>query len=413
MKKTLLFVAAFLFVFAATFYTVREASALPAFARQTGMACNACHFQHFPTLNAFGRMFKSGGYTQAGGESLVEGDHLSIPATLNMSLIAKIRYQKRNGDDQTGDAGELNKGQLQFPDEAALLIGGRGGDHLGFLLELSLANGDAGDRFTNFKAPIVFEAFDTKLNAIPFTTTNLGPSYGFELLATGAVRNSRALEHRTETSAQQYIGTSRAATGIAFVASHAMGFVNYTLWTPTHANTSSTGPYLNYVRGAVTPTVAGWDLGAGFQVWSGTSKSGPGAAPTREKAEAWAIDAQAQGTVGDLPLGVYASYANASKSSATDVANLFNTNTANAKTAWSISAELGVIPHKLTAAAAYRAGRNGSATLQHENATTLGLVYEAMQNFEVQLNHSWYTGDAKPSPADGNMLTTLMLFAAF
>lgn len=409
MKKTLLFVAAFLFVFAATFYTAREASALPAFARQTGMACNACHFQHFPTLNAFGRMFKSGGYTQAGGESLVEGDHLSIPATLNMSLIAKMRYQKRNGDDQTS---ELNKGQVQFPDEAALLVGGRGGEHLGFLLELSLTDADSANRFTSFKAPIIFEAFDTKLGAVPFTTDTAGPSYSFELLNTGAQRMQRPLEHRTETSAQQYIGTGMAATGVAFIASHPMGFVNYTIWSPVHG-TNSTGPYLNYVRAAVTPTVAGWDLGAGFQVWSGTSKRGTGAAPTREKAEAWAIDAQAQGTIGDLPLGVYASYANASKSSATDVANLFNTNTANDKTAWAVSAELGVIPHKLTAAAAFRAGRNGSATLQHENATTLGLVYEAMQNFEVQLNHSWYTGDGKPSPASGNMLTTLMLFAAF
>jgi len=412
MKKFLLFAVAFVFVFMATLYTARDASAIPAFARQTGMACNACHFQHFPTLNAFGRMFKSGGYTLAGGQNLVEGDHLSIPSSLNMSLIAKVRYQKRNGDSQTGDAGELNKGQLQFPDEAALLVGGRGGDHLGFLLELSLADADASNRFTNFKAPIVFEAMDTKLNAIPFSTTNLGPSYGFELLTTGALRNSRPLEHRTETSAQQYIGTSTAATGITFAASHAMGFVNYTMWAPTHG-TNATGPYLNYLRAAVTPTLAGWDLGAGFQIWSGTSKTGAGDAPTRQKAEAWALDAQAQGVVVDHPVGIYASYANASKSSVSDVSNLFNSNTANDKTAWSIMAEVGVIPHKLTAAAAYRAGRNGSATLQHENATTVGFVYEAVQNFEVQLNHSWYTGDAKPSPASGNMLTTLMLFAAF
>ena len=41
-----------------------EASALPVFARQTGAACSACHFQHFPLLNAFGRSFKSSGYTQ-------------------------------------------------------------------------------------------------------------------------------------------------------------------------------------------------------------------------------------------------------------------------------------------------------------------------------------------------------------
>lgn len=407
MKKGLLFAVGLLFFFTLAFYAPREASAVPAFARQTGMACNACHFQHFPTLNAFGRMFKSGGYTQAGGQNLVEGDLLSIPSTLNMSLITKVRYQKRNGDSQTS---EVNKGQVQFPDEAALLIGGRGGEHLGLLLEVSLVDGDS--RFTNFKAPIVFEVKETKLSAIPFTTKGLGASYGFELLATGALRNSRPMEHRTETSAQQYLGTDTDATGIALVASNPIGFVNYTAWSNTHGS-NATGPYLNYFRAAATPTVAGWDLGAGVQVWNGTSKRGTGAAPVREKADAWAVDAQAQGSAGEFPLGVYASYASAAKTSATGVANIFNSNTAHAKSAWALAGELGVIPNRLSVTAGYRAGRNGSASFQHENATTVGLAYVAIQNLELQLNHSWYTGDAKPSPASGNMLTTLMLFAAF
>lgn len=412
MRKRMFFAAALLFLLAFALYVPQEASAVPAFARQTGMACNACHFQHFPTLNAFGRVFKSGGYTQAGGQNLVEGDLLSVPSTLNMSLIAKLRFQKRNGDAQSGDAGDLNKGQLQFPDEAALLIGGRGGEHLGFLLELSLADADAGNRFTNFKAPIVFDVSETKLSAIPFSSTNLGPAYGFELLATGALRNSRPLEHRTETSAQQYIGTATAATGIAFVASNPIGFFDYSAWAPTHG-TNAAGPYLNYFRGAVTPTVAGWDLGAGFQVWKGTSRSGAGPTATLNKANAWAVDAQAQGVVGEMPLGVYASYARAAKAPGSGVTNIYNSSTTNAKSAWAVMAELGVLPHRVTVAAGYRAGKNGNATLQNDNATTVGVVYEALQNLELQLNHSWYTGDGKPAPADGNMLTTLMLFAAF
>ena len=130
--------AAGLFVLALSFFTPRDASAIPAFSRQTGMACNSCHFQHFPILNAFGRSFKAGGYTMTGSQSMVEGDFLSIPVNLNASFVTKIRYQKRNGDSETGSAGELNKGSLQFPDEAALLVGGRAGKHVGFLLEASL-----------------------------------------------------------------------------------------------------------------------------------------------------------------------------------------------------------------------------------------------------------------------------------
>jgi hypothetical protein len=37
------------------------AQALPSFARQTGMRCNACH-TIFPELTPFGRIFKLGGY---------------------------------------------------------------------------------------------------------------------------------------------------------------------------------------------------------------------------------------------------------------------------------------------------------------------------------------------------------------
>lgn len=43
-------------------------SAVPAFARQTDMACNSCHFQSFPALNSFGRVFRAGGYTLPGSQ---------------------------------------------------------------------------------------------------------------------------------------------------------------------------------------------------------------------------------------------------------------------------------------------------------------------------------------------------------
>lgn len=48
------------------------AQALPSFARQTGMACNACHTQSFgPNLNSYGRAFKLNGYTWGGNDSLL------------------------------------------------------------------------------------------------------------------------------------------------------------------------------------------------------------------------------------------------------------------------------------------------------------------------------------------------------
>jgi hypothetical protein len=43
------------------------ASAVPSFARQTGLPCNACH-TNFPELTAFGRQFKLNGYVMSSGD---------------------------------------------------------------------------------------------------------------------------------------------------------------------------------------------------------------------------------------------------------------------------------------------------------------------------------------------------------
>lgn len=43
---------------------VNTALAIPSFARQTGLKCNACHTV-FPELTPFGRLFKLGGYVMS------------------------------------------------------------------------------------------------------------------------------------------------------------------------------------------------------------------------------------------------------------------------------------------------------------------------------------------------------------
>jgi len=417
MKKTnvLLAFAAF-FIFSVSLWVVPEANAVPAFARQTGLACSTCHFQHFPALNAFGRAFKAGGYTQIGGQGKIEGEDLSIPDTLNASLVTKIRYQKTNGKNTTAAPANAesgtNKGDLQFPDEAALLIGGRAGEHVGFLLEASLKDATS---FTSYKMPIVYDVGPVKLSVIPFTTDGLGASYGFELLNTGAVRHQRVLENAsgTVTSAQQYIGTATAAEGFAFVAYNEMGYINYTLWGPSHDANIAVGPLSNYFRVAATPNLGGWDMGIGAQLWSGTTDVGNN---TKYPTHAYAVDAQAQGNVG-LPLGVYLSYGNAKKTKAGDTANLFNSN-AKDKKAVAVLAELGVLPGKATIAAGYRSGDTGEAANNKQNAITLGASYLLAQNVQVQLNYSMYSGSyydlaANNEDGNGDRLATLMVFAAF
>lgn len=406
------FLTAALLLFAVSFSMPQESSAVPAFSRQTGLSCTGCHFMSFPELNNAGRDFKAAGFTRVGGQSLIEGDFLSIPVSLNASLVTNIRYQKRNGDADEGEAGALNKGELQFPDEAALFLGGRAGNHAGFILELSLLNGDS--RFTSFKVPFVFNTSMASVNIIPFTTDNHGAAYGFELLNTGAVVNQRPIEHIAEVSAQQYINTGSEATGIAFAAANKYGFANYTIYAPVHG-TNAAGPYLHYARVAVTPVVGVVDIGVGAQVWAGKSKTITSDDIIREKGDAWAVDAQVQSQAGALPIGLYASYALAKKSNE-GLVNIYNPSANKDRSAWAVLAKVGVIPNRLFVSAGYRAGRNGdpgNTGMETDNATTVALTYNALQNIVVQLNNSWYNGDGKPSAQDGNMLTTLLLTAAF
>lgn len=417
--RTKLFVAvAALFLFALSLYVPREASAIPGFARQTGMACNSCHFQHFPTLNAFGRAFKAGGYTMAGGQSLIEGDFLSLPSALNASISTKIRFQKTNGADDSAEP--TNKGELQFPDEAALLIGGRVGENIGFLLETMLTGVENQENFASFKMPFTYTIGEgTKVAAIPFTTDSQGAAYGYELFSTGALRMIRPGEHRQETSAQQFLGTGTAATGIAFVVQRELYYANYTAWAPNMSGSNAAGPYLHYARLAFTPTYAGWALGAGVQWWGGTGKSAP---DEYVKADAWAIDAQAQGNVGSLPVGVYLSYGNAAKTDAGETANIFNASGTDDNSAFSTLVEVGVIPGRLTVNAGFLAGdTSGSVAGMNDNTTTagsqtavtLGANYQLAQNVQLVWNSSFYGGDSFDANARGDQLHTAMIFAAF
>jgi hypothetical protein len=399
----------------ATALVSAPSQATPAFARQAGKACNTCHFQHYPALNSYGQEFKAGGFVDMGKQGTLKGKELSLPEVLNASLFFKFRYQDTNGSDAPGDP-TLASGDWQVPDEFALLFGGRVTENIGFMLEGQLADPDA-PFVAGFKMPVMFKAGSLKYGVVPYTTDALGAAYGFELLNTGAVRNVRINEHRNETSAQQYIGTATAALGAALVAWDPKFFVNLSRWTPNHAGEAS-GTKLSstYLRAAYTPNMGDWDLGAGFQSWSGTSKDATGGAMADTKA--WAIDFQAQGAVENMPLGVYLTHANAAgTSSGAAVANLFNANPNNKK-ATVILAELGFMPNKATVQLGYRWADTGASTNSTDNAFTIGATYQIAQNAQLQMQHSTrskkgnvgrYAGSLLP----GDAQTTFMLSAGF
>ncbi len=406
-----------------TIIFLKPAQAVPAFARQMGTTCAACHFQNFPALNSFGRMFRSNGYTMQGAQSMIQGDGLSLPSTLNTALITKIRYQNKKSSD---------RGEIQWPDEAGILIGGRAAERVGFLIELGQGplpvdvntgknaitgdtNGDGikdpgedwvikGNTEGAFLSSKVHFMVGDNFAIIPFSTDGLGVGYGYEMLNTGIQRSQRPIENRKGYSAAQTLGTSSGgATGVAFVYKTPELFVNYSHWSPTWGNVNADifGGLAHYLRAGYMPNIEGWDTGFGINAMSGSVKSGADDPASETFVDSWGIDAQAQGFVGDMTLGIYASYAVAQKGT-TDEPNFYNPSTTDDTSSFGLLTKLG-ISSKISAYLAYAAlDAEGSSN----SSNTVGVQYTPSQNIKLEA----FTVSEFNSKDDYSML---MLFAGF
>ena len=414
------------------------ANAVPAFARQTDVPCAGCHFQNFPALNTFGRHFRANGYTLMGSQKKIEGDGISLPATLNASIITKLRYQMK------GDV-DGSRGEIQWPDEAALLVGGRLSEHAGFLMELGMGPQEAevgvdtgdgsltctdstdattctantgtgeggGDVTGNFlSTKIHFNATDS-IAVIPYSTDGLGVGYGFELLNTGVQRSQRPIENRKGFSAGQMLGTaSGEATGIAVVYHTDDLFVNYSHWAPTWGNVNANivGGLAHYIRVAYMPQIGGWDTGFGISSMSGTVKAGATDPAAEINVDSFGLDAQAQGQVGDMPLGIYASYGVAPKGTAAEP-NHYNSSTTEDETALGFVAKLGVVPGKTQVFFGYGSHDDNAVSVAD---MTIGVQQMIDQNIKIELYN--VSSDAEDSSGADNKskdYTMLMLFAGF
>jgi hypothetical protein len=419
-----------------------EASALPVFARQTGMACSACHFQHFPLLNGFGRAFKAAGFTMMGAQGKIEGDKLSIPDTLNMAVLTSFGYEKTNQfADATGVTKNVGNGVIFVPGvagEASLFFGGRVSDNAGFLSELGL--GGAAAALGSAKLPVLYEVADgVRLGVVPFATDAQGASYGLETLNTGAnavhqISNTPGFNgaHANAISAQQYIGTAGLADGAAFVGTSDMGFFNVTKFNQTGIAAGTFGSLgSTYLRLAGTFDLAGWDSALGVQSWSGQSLTATVAPAVAVLAETKgsAIDGQMQGAFGDMPTGFYFSYARAPASQGAITPGLIM-NTYNAGTltrsSFNIDAEIGVVPEVVTVGAAIRRAKSGVADAVTganltDNAIYLTATYKIQQNMLARLSYTtnsgsyWVSNATHTGTTDviGSKTTTINVYTLF
>ncbi len=414
------------------------ASAVPAFARQMNTGCDSCHFQHFPLLNSFGRVFKAGGFTLT-ARKVIENDHISFPENLNTALITNIRYQASNGTKPT-DGRNSNNGELIIPGETSLFLGGRVNTNMGALIEgdvggAGTSNGSA--FLASIKLPFMYDVGKgINLGIVPFSA-GLGPAYAFEVMNTGAVGNHLInLVLPTAVSAQQYIqvgpatnGYGGGSEGVGLVAVGSDFFMTLAKWSPDHlpidSQGSSVAPNSDYARVAYLPQVRGWDLGIGLQYFGGSTSLADGTTSpilTSMRTESYAVDAQAQGLVGSMPLGIYLSYAGASSSKAGQVTNLYNQNPHEAH-AMSLAVELGAFNKGLgTIQLAYRTADDGADTYNKDDAITAGVTYLITYNVQLGLFETWYSGSAHDvnNPAQfidasgtGKSLTSFNLAAGF
>jgi hypothetical protein len=133
---------------AAVLEAAPPALAVPSFARQTGMACEACHTV-FPELTHFGRVFKANGYTlsnlkQVRDVSPKKEELLELSQFPPLSIMAQISYtQMKTGVPDLASAGApgvAQNGTAGFPQQLSLFYAGKIAPHFGGYIQLTYAN---------------------------------------------------------------------------------------------------------------------------------------------------------------------------------------------------------------------------------------------------------------------------------
>lgn len=120
----------------ATGLWVNQAEAVPSFARQTGMACAACHTV-FPELNSFGRTFKLNGYTLT-GITQVEAKNSKAASGLKFNQIPPLSamLQVTAVNDKKSDP----RTKVSLPDQLSFFFAGEISPHMGSFIQMTMGS---------------------------------------------------------------------------------------------------------------------------------------------------------------------------------------------------------------------------------------------------------------------------------
>lgn len=121
------------------------AQAVPSFARQTSMACEACHTV-YPELNHFGRLFKANGYTldnlkPVRGITATKDEMLALTGLPPISVMVQVSetWLNKAVPDGTG-LGIAQNGTVAFPQQISLFYAGKIAPRVGAFIQMTYGN---------------------------------------------------------------------------------------------------------------------------------------------------------------------------------------------------------------------------------------------------------------------------------
>jgi hypothetical protein len=117
-------------------FRATQIDAVPSYARQTGLACSACHTTP-PELTPLGRQFKLNGYTMTGIKTIAsKAGHEKAPLSLLSELPLSAQLTVSNTNTQRPESGTQN-GSFELPQSASLFLAGAMANRIGSFIQVT------------------------------------------------------------------------------------------------------------------------------------------------------------------------------------------------------------------------------------------------------------------------------------
>ena len=174
---------------------------VPSFARQTGLACSACHYQ-FLMLTPFGRKFKLNGYTLTKQPDITETDSTN-GGRLGLSPFSLLSAMVTAGVTHTKDElPDTQNGAAALPQELSGFVAGRITPKIGLFSQFTYAGADGAFGIDNVDVRFASKAttgstevaYGVTLNNNPSIQDlwNTTPGWGFPFIGSDAAPGAAA-----------------------------------------------------------------------------------------------------------------------------------------------------------------------------------------------------------------------------